>query len=71
VSDEIEQCRDLSNIVYRRPFDRGMLVSWDAEKVIWDRIFGKDGMNVSEHNDCLASTIRRCGIAWLGGLSLT
>lgn len=47
VSDEIEQCRDLSDIVYRRPFDKGMLVSWDAEKVIWDRVFGKEGLDVS------------------------
>lgn len=24
-----------------------MLVNWDAEKIIWDRVFGKEGMNVS------------------------
>ena len=47
VADEIEQCRDLSGLVYRRPFDRGMLVSWDAEKVVWDRVFGKEGLDVS------------------------
>lgn len=36
--------------MYRRPFDKGMLVSWDAEKVIWDRVFSKDGLDVG-HED--------------------
>lgn len=60
VADEVEQCRDLSGIAYRRPFERvsfcmlpaiadaqGMLTTWDAEKPVWDRIFSKDGLDVS------------------------
>jgi actin-related protein 6 len=26
-----------------------MLVNWDAEKIIWDRVFSPDAMNVSDH----------------------
>ncbi|EIW68065.1 hypothetical protein TREMEDRAFT_40155 [Tremella mesenterica DSM 1558] len=47
VGDEVDSCRDLSGIVYRRPFERGMLVSWDAEKIIWDRLFSSDVMNMT------------------------
>lgn len=60
VGDEIENCRDFSGVVYRRPFERvrrydcqqdwsdeqGMLVNWDAEKVIWDRLFSPDVLKV-------------------------
>ncbi|CAD6589838.1 MAG: Actin- protein 6, partial [Tremellales sp. Tagirdzhanova-0007] len=44
VGDEIEDCKDLSGLAYRRPFERGMLVNWDSEKVIWDRLFSSDVM---------------------------
>jgi hypothetical protein len=27
-----------------------MLVNWDAEKSIWDRLFSKDVLNVSRHH---------------------
>lgn len=60
VTDEIEQCRDLSGIAFRRAFERvswsdaglkltaqGMLTTWDAEKPVWDRIFSKEGLDVS------------------------
>lgn len=68
VADEIDQCRDLSGIVYRRPIERvssimledsrlmtqGMLVNWDAEKTIWDRLFSKEVLNVSYQGVCLS-----------------
>lgn len=60
IGDEIEQCKDYSGIAYRRPFEKvrsqispyptdvqGMLVNWDAEKIIWDRLFSADVLNVS------------------------
>ncbi|WWD21521.1 actin-like protein ARP6 [Kwoniella shandongensis] len=56
VSDEIDDCKDLSGIVYRRPFDRGMLVNWDAEKMIWDRVFSPAGMNVNPTETSLLVT---------------
>nr|XP_019008456.1 actin-like protein ARP6 [Kwoniella pini CBS 10737]OCF47237.1 actin-like protein ARP6 [Kwoniella pini CBS 10737] len=56
VSDEIDQCKDLSGIVYRRPFERGMLVNWDAEKIIWDRVFSPSGLNVNPSESSLLVT---------------
>ncbi|WWD07640.1 actin-like protein ARP6 [Kwoniella europaea PYCC6329] len=56
VSDEIDNCRDLSGIVYRRPFERGMLVNWDAEKIIWDRIFSPQGLNINPPESSLLVT---------------
>jgi actin-related protein 6 len=47
VGDEVGECKDFSGVVYRRPFERGMLVDWDAERTIWDRLFSPDAMNVS------------------------
>jgi hypothetical protein len=26
--------------------EQGMLVNWDAEKIIWDRLFSKDVLDV-------------------------
>ncbi|KAK8847430.1 actin-like protein ARP6 [Kwoniella newhampshirensis] len=56
VGDEIEDCRDLSGIVYRRPFDKGMLVNWDAEKIIWDRLFSPVVMNINPTETSLLVT---------------
>ncbi|OCF32584.1 actin-like protein ARP6 [Kwoniella heveanensis BCC8398] len=56
VSDEIDNCRDLSGVVYRRPFERGMLVNWDAEKIIWDRLFSPAVMNVNPSETSLLVT---------------
>ncbi|KAJ1799145.1 Actin- protein 6 [Coemansia sp. RSA 2399] len=33
---------DLSGLYYRSPFERGYLVHWDAELVIWDRVLSDD-----------------------------
>ncbi|WWC59496.1 actin-like protein ARP6 [Kwoniella dejecticola CBS 10117] len=56
VSDEIDRCKDLSGIVYRRPFEKGMLVNWDAEKVIWDRVFSPAGLNINPTESSLLVT---------------
>ncbi|ORY30390.1 actin family [Naematelia encephala] len=56
IGNELDNCRDLSGLVYRRPFDRGMLVNWDAEKVIWDRLFSPDNLNVTPAETSLLVT---------------
>ena len=61
VGDEVDSCRDLSGLAFRRPFEKvcrhdsalrdadlqGMLVNWDAEKIVWDRLFSADVLDVS------------------------
>lgn len=39
VAAEIDQCRDFSEIQFRRPVERGYVVNWEAQKEIWDRQF--------------------------------
>ncbi|BEI84061.1 hypothetical protein CcaverHIS002_0406650 [Cutaneotrichosporon cavernicola] len=56
VSDEIEAARDLSGIAYRRAFERGMLVAWDAEKPVWDRIFSSAGLDIKPPETSLLVT---------------
>lgn len=42
VADEIERCRELSEIQFRRPVDRGFIVNWESQREIWDRQFFDD-----------------------------
>ncbi|CAK9780965.1 unnamed protein product [Cutaneotrichosporon oleaginosum] len=56
VSDEIDTAKDLSGIAYRRAFERGMLVAWDAEKPVWDRIFSPAGLDINPPDTSLLVT---------------
>lgn len=42
VAAELEQCRDFSEIQFRRPVERGFVVNWEAQKEIWERQFFDD-----------------------------
>ena len=42
VADELEKCKDFSDIQYRRPADRGYIVNWEAQREIWNRQFFDD-----------------------------
>ncbi|CAH0056054.1 unnamed protein product [Clonostachys solani] len=42
VASELSQCRDFSEIQFRRPVDRGFIVNWEAQKEIWDRVILDD-----------------------------
>ncbi|KAI8991097.1 actin-like protein ARP6 [Mycotypha africana] len=39
VADEFDDCKDFSSLFYRLPFERGLLVNWDIERTVWDRVF--------------------------------
>ncbi|KAK8078706.1 Actin-like protein arp-6 [Apiospora phragmitis] len=39
VGHELDQCKDFSEIAFRRPVEKGFVVSWEAQKEIWDRQF--------------------------------
>ncbi|KIR35961.1 actin-like protein ARP6 [Cryptococcus deuterogattii MMRL2647] len=56
VGDEIDNCKDFSGIVYRRPFEKGMLVNWDAERIIWDRLFSPSVLNINPTETSLLVT---------------
>lgn len=42
VASELEKCRDFGEMAFRRPVEKGSIVSWEAEKEIWDREFFDD-----------------------------
>ncbi|KAI1172229.1 actin-domain-containing protein [Nemania sp. FL0916] len=43
VGSELAQCSDFSEAVFRRPVEKGFVVSWEAQKEIWEREFLDDG----------------------------
>ena len=36
---QLSNCKDFSEIVFRRPVEKGYLVNWEAEKEIWEHEF--------------------------------
>ncbi|KAJ3383422.1 Actin- protein 6, partial [Lobulomyces angularis] len=39
IGSEVNECKDLSNLIQQRPFEKGYLTNWGLEKEIWDWIF--------------------------------
>ncbi|KAF4577292.1 Actin- protein 6 [Pleurotus pulmonarius] len=50
IGHEFEQCQDHASLHYRLPFEKGLLVDWDAQKAIWDGLFSNQclGINTTE-----------------------
>ena len=54
VGDEttkVEQVGDYSQLLYSRPFERGYLVNWDHQIMVWDRIFSRDYLALRDASD--------------------
>lgn len=43
VGSQLSTCKDFSEIVFRRPVEKGYLVNWEAEKEIWEHEFFDTG----------------------------
>lgn len=39
VGSDLARCRDLGEITFRRPVEKGYVVNWEAQKEIWDHEF--------------------------------
>ncbi|GAB6018585.1 Actin- protein 6 [Chamberlinius hualienensis] len=48
IGDQIDDCKDVSGLFYILPFQKGFLVNWEAQRTIWDYIFGKDVLNLNQ-----------------------
>ncbi len=46
VGDQCDEIIDFSALNYRRPFERGYVVNWELQTMIWDRCFGSKNLNV-------------------------
>ncbi|TFK52383.1 actin-related protein Arp6 [Heliocybe sulcata] len=56
IGHEFERCRDFSSLHYRRPFEKGYLVDWDAQKAVWDGIFSEEVLKVNTTESSLLIT---------------
>ncbi|KJA23273.1 hypothetical protein HYPSUDRAFT_138004 [Hypholoma sublateritium FD-334 SS-4] len=43
---EIARCRDYAALHFRLPFEKGLLVDWDAQKAVWDGVFSDEVLAV-------------------------
>ena len=43
IGEQLERCTDFGEIVLRRPVEKGYLVNWEAEKMIWENAFFDQG----------------------------
>nr|CAD2185636.1 unnamed protein product [Meloidogyne enterolobii] len=50
IADEIEQLSDKTSLYFSLPIERGYLVNWDTQLQIWNKLFGKDILNVDYKN---------------------
>ncbi len=39
VASDLEKCKDYSEVVFRRPVEKGYIVNWEAQKEVWDHEF--------------------------------
>jgi actin-related protein 6 len=39
ISNQLDECKDLSSLYYLLPFQKGYLINWDTQRQIWDHIF--------------------------------
>lgn len=39
IGSSLSSCKDFSEIVFRRPVEKGYLVNWEAQKEIWEHEF--------------------------------
>jgi actin-related protein 6 len=46
ISNQIDDCKDLSALFYLLPFQKGYLVNWDTQRQIWDYVFGEDVLGI-------------------------
>ena len=43
VGDQLDECKDFAEMAFRRPVEKGYLVSWDGEMDIWKQAFFRKG----------------------------
>ncbi|KTW27054.1 hypothetical protein T552_02546 [Pneumocystis carinii B80] len=56
IGSQISGCKDFSSLRFRRPIDRGYLVNWESEKVIWDYLFSQKDFRVDYSETSLLVT---------------
>ncbi|VDM25618.1 unnamed protein product [Toxocara canis] len=56
VADEVEECRDHSSLFFLIPAEKGYIVNWDVEQKVWNRVLGKDVLDVCFNDTRLVLT---------------
>ena len=53
ISNQADECKDLSGLFYLLSFQKGYLVNWDTQRQIWDYIFGQNVLNIKTSDHAL------------------
>ena len=56
ISNQVDDCKDLSGLYYLLPFQKGYLINWDTQRQIWDYVFGQNVLNIKTCNYSLLVT---------------
>ena len=55
-ADEVDSYLNGSLLQYTRPFERGYLTNWSCESDVWNRVFGRHGLNIKPTESILVVT---------------
>lgn len=53
IGAQIEDCKNLAGLFYKRPAEKGYLIDYDMQRMIWNYVFGKDCLRVN----CLETSL--------------
>eukprot|EP00983_Pelagomonas_calceolata_P058021 1145329-Pelagomonas_calceolata.AAC.1 len=68
VGDMLLDCKEISQLNLRRPFDRGYLINWDLEREIWSRAFKAVlGMSLGGKGGLRCASILCLCLRWADG----
>ncbi|KAG5438006.1 hypothetical protein PCANB_000353 [Pneumocystis canis] len=56
IGSQVLSCKDFSSLRFRRPIDRGYLVNWESQKIIWDQLFSQKDFAVDYKETSLLLT---------------
>ncbi|RKP27628.1 actin-like protein ARP6 [Syncephalis pseudoplumigaleata] len=53
VADELDRAHNYAGLYYRLPFEKGILVDWDVERMVWERLFSSNVLKCEPTNTWL------------------
>ncbi|KAI8056653.1 actin-like protein ARP6 [Syncephalis plumigaleata] len=53
IANELERAHNYAGLYYRLPFEKGILVDWDVERMVWERLFSDNLLKCEPSNTWL------------------
>lgn len=66
VADQLDHCKDSGEMAFRRPMEKGFIVSWEGEQDIWKQTFFEQGARLycdPRETNLLLSEAPNCPLA--------